>query len=230
MTTRLLLGPEVSFPCLLVYLVTPISQPRNSVAAAQPFRNTNKYCNPQQYSPPILPILEMESPSFDSSTAFELTNDVKLPLTDLGAPKSLKRLIPPTTYQLQHDDWSNAQIWALSSSSSSVNHLRKSSSLIIDASPTFNPIAAVNRSSNSDLNNGSTSGEHFGFHIIDPVVIPPTHCIKKVTGRTFALFEGLGDHEEYSHARKVMDFQTERAAASPVWNKQCNPLTKLFVF
>lgn len=176
----------------------------------------------------------MESPSFDSSTAFEFTDDVKLPLVELGQPfapasKSLSRLVPPTTYQLQRDGWrKNARVWALSPSSSS-NYPRKSSSLIVDASPTFNPITAVVRGSTLDSKNGSSSGEFAGFHVIDPAVIPPTHCIRKVTGKTYALFEGPGDDDEYSHARKVMDIQTESKGVSSVLNKRRGLTTKFRV-
>ncbi|KIO26579.1 hypothetical protein M407DRAFT_243681 [Tulasnella calospora MUT 4182] len=157
----------------------------------------------------------MKPPSFDSPTAFEFADDIKIPLTELDQPftspaKFSKPFIPPATYQLQRDGWgSNARIWALSPSSSLNYSQRTSSSLITDDSPTFNPIAAMFRRSASDSKDALGGGEFPGFHVIDPVVTPPTHCIRKVTGRTYALYEGPGDHDEYSHARKVMDFQTE---------------------
>ncbi|KIO26582.1 hypothetical protein M407DRAFT_243682 [Tulasnella calospora MUT 4182] len=162
----------------------------------------------------------MEPPSFDSSTAFEYVDDIKIPLTELGqslfsAPKFSKPLIPPTTYQLQHEGCNNnARVWALPSSSSFRNSQKKSSSLITDASPTFNPIATMFRRSAPDSKDVLGGGEFPGFNVIDPVETPPTHCIRKVTGRTYALFEGPGDQGEYSHARKIMDFQTETCKTS----------------
>ncbi|KAG8910306.1 hypothetical protein FRC00_008445 [Tulasnella sp. 408] len=159
----------------------------------------------------------MEPLSFDLSPAFEYVDDIKLPLTELGpsfssAPKFSQRIIPPTTYQLQHDGCSNnARVWALPPSVSVKDPQRKSSSLITDASPTFNPIAAMLRSSGSGSKDELGGGK---FHVIDPVETPPTHCIRKVTGRTYALFEGPGDHDEHPNARKIMDFQTESRSKS----------------
>lgn len=157
----------------------------------------------------------MKPSSFDSLTTFEFTDDIKIPLPELGQPfssppKSSQRLIPPTTYQFQRDGWGdNARIWALYPSSSFGDPQRKSSSLITDASPTFNPIVAMMRSPSLSSKDPLGGGGFHEFHVIDPAVTPPTHCVRKVTGRTYALYEGPGDPDEYSHSRKIMDLQTE---------------------
>lgn len=177
----------------------------------------------------------MEPPSFDLSPAFEYVDDIKLPLTELGpsfssAPKFSQRIIPPTTYQLQHDGCSNnARVWALPPSASFKNPQRKSSSLITDASPTFNPITAMFRNSGSSSKDVSGDEDFPKFHVIDPVETPPTHRIRKVTGRTYALFEGPGNHDQHSNARKIMDFQTECEEAMSLSDKRRTLLTKLSV-
>lgn len=177
----------------------------------------------------------MEPPSFDLSPAFEYVDDIKLPLTELGpsfssAPKFSQRIVPPTTYQLQHDGCgNNARVWALPPSASFRNPQKKSSSLITDASPTFNPVAAMFRSSGSRSKDVLGDGESSKFHVIDPVETPPTHCIRKITGRTYALFEGPGDHDEHSNARKIMDFQTECEDAMSVSDTRRTLLTKLSI-
>ncbi|KAG9019135.1 hypothetical protein FRB90_006203 [Tulasnella sp. 427] len=156
----------------------------------------------------------MGAPLFDASGPLELTDFAKLHLPEFDplvstTSKSSKCLIPPKTYQVQRDGWSrSARIWALSSPCPP-RSLEKSASLITDGSPTFNPLAAVIRRSTSTLKEEASNDEFFGFRVIDPLVNLPTHYIKHISGKVYALFEGPGGDDEYSHSKKVMDFQAE---------------------